>query len=241
MFSILLHNGGCAGSDRSELRHRTECEGEIEVTCENERGRHQEGNGLEIPDFMGALLDILPRCVDMKERNGEITKGTYSDQLTEVVGEGAFDEEGLMSTQFLRSTRVGPCPGEMQTAWDVLRSEAATNYGLLEGFREEEARERKGPLAKQTSAGVRNIGAAKMKKTRRVEAFVAEGSMRTADMAREQGERREEGDARQRQQVGEASSENMDELMEAVAEAISQAEREAAEAQDEPKADANGA
>ena len=42
------------------------------------------------PAFMGALLDIMSRCVDMKERNGEVTKGTYSDQLTEVVGEGAF-------------------------------------------------------------------------------------------------------------------------------------------------------
>jgi hypothetical protein len=84
----------------------------------------------------------LPRCVDRKERNGEITKGTYSDQLTEVVGEGAFDEEGHRNTKFLRSTTVGPYPGEMQTAWGVLRSEAAANYGPLEGFREEEARER---------------------------------------------------------------------------------------------------
>ena len=40
------------------------------------------------PAFLGALLDILPRCVDGKERNGEVTKGTYSDQLTEVVGVG---------------------------------------------------------------------------------------------------------------------------------------------------------
>ena len=46
------------------------------------------------PAFLGAL----PRCVDMKERNGEVTKGTYTDQLTEVVGEGAFDEEGHMNS-----------------------------------------------------------------------------------------------------------------------------------------------
>ena len=31
------------------------------------------------PTFMGALLDIMPRCVDRKKRNGEVTKGTYSD------------------------------------------------------------------------------------------------------------------------------------------------------------------
>jgi hypothetical protein len=28
------------------------------------------------PAFLGALLDILPRCVDRKDRNGEVTKGT---------------------------------------------------------------------------------------------------------------------------------------------------------------------
>ncbi len=83
------------------------------------------------PTFLGALLDILPRCVDRKDRNGEVRKGTYSDQLAEVVGEGAFDEEGHMNFKFLGSTTVGPYPGEMQAAWDVLRNEAATNYGML--------------------------------------------------------------------------------------------------------------
>ena len=37
------------------------------------------------PAFLGAMLDILPRCVDRKDRNGEITVGIYSDQLTGVV------------------------------------------------------------------------------------------------------------------------------------------------------------
>jgi hypothetical protein len=104
------------------------------------------------PAFLGALLDILPRCVNRKERNGEATKGTYSDQLTEVVGGGAFDEEGHRNSQFLRSTTVGPYPWEMQASWDVLRDEAAANYGMEEGWREEEARERMGPLADQTPA-----------------------------------------------------------------------------------------
>ena len=121
----------------------------------------------------------------------------------------------------MRSTTTGPYPGEMQALWDVLRGEAATNYNLEEGWREEEARERMGPLAEQTPAGVRNRGAAKRKRMRRVEAFVAEGSRRTTSIAREEGERREEGDARQGLRERETSSENMDELMEAVAEAIS--------------------
>ena len=53
------------------------------------------------PTFLGALLDILPRCVDMKETNGKITKGIYSEQLTAVIGEGAYDEGGHRNTQFL--------------------------------------------------------------------------------------------------------------------------------------------
>ena len=102
----------------------------------------------------------MPRCVDRKDRNGEVAKGTYSDRLTEVVGVGAYDEEGHKNSKFLESTEVGPYPGEMQAAWDVLRSDAAANYSLEEGWREEEGRERMGPLAEQTPAGVRNRGAA---------------------------------------------------------------------------------
>ncbi len=49
---------------------------------------------LRYPAFLGALLDILPRCVDRKDSSGEIMQGTYSDQLTAVIGEGAFDEAG---------------------------------------------------------------------------------------------------------------------------------------------------
>ncbi len=39
------------------------------------------------PAFLGALLDILPRCVDRKEGSGDITKGIHSDQLTTVIGQ----------------------------------------------------------------------------------------------------------------------------------------------------------
>jgi len=89
--------------------------------------RHQEGGGHHVPIVLGALLDILPRCVDMKENNGEITRGTYSDQLTKMMGEGAFDEDSHKNTQFLRATTIGPCLGEMQKALEVLRNEAAEN------------------------------------------------------------------------------------------------------------------
>ena len=60
------------------------------------------------PAFLRALLDILPRCVDMTETNGEVTKGVYSVQLAAVIGEGTYDEAGHRNTQFLAATGIGP-------------------------------------------------------------------------------------------------------------------------------------
>ena len=96
------------------------------------------------PAFLGALLDIMPRCVDMTENNGEVTKGVYSEQLTAVIGEGSYDEAGHKNTQFLGTTEIGPYPKEMQKAWDEPRDGAADNYGFQEGFNEEEAKEKWG-------------------------------------------------------------------------------------------------
>ncbi len=53
------------------------------------------------PAFLGALLDILPRAIVRKERNGEITQGVYSSQLTGIIGQGAYDEEGHRNERFL--------------------------------------------------------------------------------------------------------------------------------------------
>ena len=184
-------------------------------------------------------MDILPRCVDMKDRNGEVTKGTYSDQLMEVVGAGAYDEEGHRNSKFLESTEVGPYPSEMQAAWDVLRNDAAANYGLEEGWREEERRERMGPLAEQTPAGVRNRGASERKRARTMEAFDTEGCMRTSDKTQGEGERRDEGDEVQGTREEVPTQENMDDLLGAVAEAIDEAEREAPETQENSHAHAN--
>ena len=41
---------------------------------------------LRIPAFMGALLGILPRCIDIAEENGEVTKGYYNQHLTKKSG-----------------------------------------------------------------------------------------------------------------------------------------------------------
>ena len=79
-----------------------------------------KGGGIQLatdtkyPAFLGALLDIMPRCVDTKENNGEITKGICYDQMTTVIGVGAFDEAGHMNTQFMETTTVGPYPKEIQ-------------------------------------------------------------------------------------------------------------------------------
>ena len=85
----------------------------------------------------------------------------------------------------------------MQEAWDELRDEVADNFGFQEGFQEEEAREEIGPLEELTPAMIRNRGAAKRKKTKRVEALVAGRSKTAAGEAREKGTRMEEGDAQQ--------------------------------------------
>jgi hypothetical protein len=53
------------------------------------------------PAFLGALLDVLPRLIDRKDDNGEVTVGVYTRQMTHIIGEGAYDAEGHMNTQFL--------------------------------------------------------------------------------------------------------------------------------------------
>jgi hypothetical protein len=65
---------------------------------------------LRIPAFLGALLDILPRCIDMKEENGEVSKGYYNQHLTTEIREGAYNHDGHMDTKLIESQRLGPYP-----------------------------------------------------------------------------------------------------------------------------------
>ena len=74
-----------------------------------------------------------------------------------------------------------------------------------------------------------------------METVVTVGSMQTTDKAREEGEKREEGEARQEARETEPSQEDMDGPLQAVADAISRAEREAADGQEDPQAEAYGA
>jgi hypothetical protein len=123
------------------------------------------------PAFLGAMLDVLPRLIDRKDENGEVTVGVYSRQMTSVVGEGAYDADGHMNTMFLESTEVGPFPREMRQAWTMAREEAARNYGITKCDGQEEWNIL-GSLADPSPATVRNRGAAERKRSGRVEAVM---------------------------------------------------------------------
>jgi hypothetical protein len=70
----------------------------LQVPARMKGGGIKRALEVRYPTFLGALLDVLPRCVDMKDKNGEIVKGNYSDQLTEVIGEDTVNEAGNRNT-----------------------------------------------------------------------------------------------------------------------------------------------
>ena len=65
---------------------------------------------------MGAILDILPRCIDKKDESGVLIIGVYPKQLGDVIGEDAFDKGGHLNMKFLQATIVGPYTRECQEA-----------------------------------------------------------------------------------------------------------------------------
>ncbi len=110
------------------------------------------------PAFLGALLDILPRCVDRKAENGEHMPGYYAEQLTEEIGRGAFDQDGHRNEQFLRAGNIGPYPEALKEAWTTLRQEAMQNYNLREGSEQEVwGRMREGVRQQKDGTTMRNL------------------------------------------------------------------------------------
>jgi len=105
------------------------------------------------------MLDVLTRIIDREDENGEVTVGVYTSQMTHIIGEGAYDAEGHMSTQFLEATEVGPFPREMQQAWTRTRQEVVDNYGIVDGDGQDEW-SRLGPMAEPTPATFGNGEAA---------------------------------------------------------------------------------
>jgi hypothetical protein len=170
------------------------------------------------PAFLGEILDVLPRVIDRKDEDGEVTVGVYSNQMNHIIGEGAYDTEGHRNTMFLEATGVGPFPREMQQAWTKMRQEAIENYGLVE---EEDRDEwgRLGPVMEPTPATIRNRGAAERKARGRVEAYMTTPENRSQTDPATQLQRAGQREEKQRE-------DDQDELREAVAGSLSQAERD---------------
>jgi hypothetical protein len=115
------------------------------------------------PAFLGALLDMLPRCVGITEVNGIVQRDYYTKQLQTKIGEGAYKHDGHRNRGFLDSTRLGPYPAACKKALEHLRMDTAYNFGLnILSTLEEWGR--LGPLAQPTPEYVMNIGALERKK-----------------------------------------------------------------------------
>jgi len=128
-----------------------------------------KGEGLRImtnlrrPAFLGAILDILPRCIGRKGPNEKLAKRVYIKQLTNAVGREAYGAEGHRNAGFLQADNLGPFPTAMHNAWQYTRLEAGHNHGLTLASSPEEWG-RLGPLAEPTAA--RNREASERKKSR---------------------------------------------------------------------------
>jgi len=114
------------------------------------------------PAFWGALLDILPRCIDRKEDDGVIERGHYSEQLTYVLSVEAYDAAGHRKREFMRATCVGPYPSSMQRSWVHLRGDAALSYGLTSTSTQQDW-SKLGPLSSLAPTDTKNRGAADRK------------------------------------------------------------------------------
>ena len=108
--------------------------------------------------FLGALLVISPRCIEMRDGHGKLHPGYYSQQLTLTIGRGAHDSGGQRNARFLQSREVGPYPEACGKEWTHTRQEAMENYELREGSGQEEWM-KIGSLKNPTPTNARNNGA----------------------------------------------------------------------------------
>ena len=145
---------------------------------------------LRNPAFLGAIMDVLPRCIDRSGPNGEKTRGIYNSTLANAIGDRAYDQGGHRNTGFLKANAVGPYPKAMQIARQYIRLDSVHNWGLtLESPTKD--RERLGPLATETPADERNRGAMERKRKERTatEATIeiheeSEGRLNTQDLTK---------------------------------------------------------
>ena len=120
------------------------------------------------PEFLGVLLDILPRCIDKKADNGEEMPGYLSEQLTGALGKGAYDANGHKNGKFLEAENIGPFPEATREAWTHIRKEAMENYGLTD-ISDQEDCGKLGSLTESTLANAKNMGATNRRRPRRNE------------------------------------------------------------------------
>ncbi len=73
----------------------------MNIPARLKEGGLRSPSNLRAPAFKGAILDILPRCIETKDDSGELTKGVYATQLSGVIGERAFDKSGHRNGKFL--------------------------------------------------------------------------------------------------------------------------------------------
>ncbi len=119
------------------------------------------------PAFLGALLEILPRFIDITEANGEVQNGYYTKQLQTEIGEGDYKHDGHKNRRSLETSRLGPYPAACKHAWEHLRLDTTCNYGLnLLSTPEEWGK--LGPLAQTTPADVKNRVTTERKKPQQV-------------------------------------------------------------------------
>jgi len=110
-------------------------------------------------------LDVLQRCIAMTEANRESVPGYYAQQLTEAIGEGAYDSEGHKNAQFLNATDVGPYLSECTRACKATRDEAIQNLGIKDDP-DQKGWDKMGPLADPKPANEKNRGAVDRNKRR---------------------------------------------------------------------------
>jgi hypothetical protein len=140
----------------------------LRIPTRMKRGGIKKAEDTRYPAFLGALLDVSLRCIGRTEANGECVPGYYAHQLTEVIGRGAYDNEGYMNARFLDAENVGPYPASCRNAWTATREEAMKNLGLRDDP-EHEGCEKMGIFAYPTRAKAKNREASDRKKGRGLE------------------------------------------------------------------------
>jgi hypothetical protein len=153
-------------------------------------GRIRSMTDLRRPAFLGAILDVLPRCIDIIGSYEERTDGIYNKFLAEAIGRGAYDLNGVRNARFLTTTDVGPYPKAMQDAWSHARLDASHNVGLILLSTTDEWG-KLGSHAMETPVGIKNRGA-----TERIRGKVVEDDIDRHSKERTEGRHRGHGASR---------------------------------------------